>query len=138
MKATELRPGNLINKTSYVRGCPNTIVTLNGVNNQGFLNVTHLGEKVRLRAQSIHYFEPIILTDEWLLKFGFVYVGEFDEYRYRDETNWFGICDDCDSNGTKFYFFERQNMSTVVIESVHQLQNLYFALAREELTIKGL
>ncbi len=74
--------------------------------------------------------EPIPLTEEWLLKFGF-------------EKTWYGVEDalielqktekgyilsiNCNeyTEGKEFYY-------------VHQLQNLYFALTGEELTIKEL
>lgn len=80
-------------------------------------------------------FEPIPLTEEWLLKFGF------------EKSN----------NNTEFYTFDLSKLSIHLkskqyadgrtyfnswciiekqIEYVHQLQNLYFALTQEELKIK--
>ena len=70
----------------------------------------------------------IPLTEEWLLKFGFenIRIGVF--------INKIGVY----KAGLKFCynasFFEYYNL--VVIEHVHQLQNLYFYLTGEELTIK--
>ena len=74
-------------------------------------------------------FEPIPLTEEWLLKFGIyepigihnsmfsgLIIVEWNEY-------------------TKLYEFCVGDISLVFIKYVHQLQNLYFALTGEELTI---
>lgn len=79
-------------------------------------------------------FNPIPLTEEWLLKFGF-------ELLCRKSTN-----------GFKNTIFSMRNPSWSLMELdkgygvnfwqgnnllyVHQLQNLYFALTGEELTIK--
>lgn len=68
--------------------------------------------------------KPIPLTEEWLLKFGFDSLG----------TYGFGI--------GKFHVVNRLgkwcfpiNHELVYLKHVHQLQNLYFALAGEELQI---
>jgi len=81
-------------------------------------------------------FEPIELTEDWLLKFGF----EID-YMNRDIL----ICAYYGENPvTKDYILELKNTSDgwfyrngyFKIKTVHQLQNLTFALTGEELTIK--
>ncbi len=68
------------------------------------------------------HFEPIPLTEEWLVRAGFEF-DKIDGYWYIDEY-W-------------RYFFEGDvcflgNFSHAV-DYVHQLQNLYFALTGEEL-----
>lgn len=71
---------------------------------------------------------PIPLTEEWLVKFGF-------------EKQMFEPCNTYSKNrilidwrvvGNRFeeYFYKTE------VKYVHQLQNLYFALTGEELTIK--
>jgi hypothetical protein len=73
--------------------------------------------------------EPIPLTEEWLVKFGFEKNYSYSEYSsfydknnrfriesYKDGVIWF--CDLCE------------------IKSVHQFQNLYFALTEQELKVK--
>ena len=75
---------------------------------------------------------PILLTEEWLLKFGFekqmawTYCielkGNLKLVYYLGEKGW--------SIGNKNY----SDFSN--LQYVHQLQNLYFALTNEELTIK--
>lgn len=76
---------------------------------------------------------PIPLTEEWLLKFGFE----------KQENNWKRLCI---CNDWTYIYWERLvgielsvNKHSVMqphIKSVHQLQNLYFALTQEELTLK--
>ena len=69
-------------------------------------------------------FEPIPLTEEWLLKFG-----------YRKNTPFFtdgSIIEFYENNG--MLFCELPDNNTILhIKYVHQLQNLYFALTGEEL-----
>jgi hypothetical protein len=85
-------------------------------------------------------FEPIPLTEEWLLKFGCekvksdiptfsIVYGEFieDDYEHCLIINL-----DVDNN---FYIVIKG--VKLILKYVHQLQNLYFALTGEELTIKN-
>jgi len=74
--------------------------------------------------------EPIPLTEEWLLKFGFekndnnqfiLMEGSVDILFNKDLNGW--TCDGI-------------NFSINMTEHVHQLQNLYFALTGEELKLK--
>ena len=78
-----------------------------------------------------HKFQPIPLTEEWLLKFGFEKV----------KNNWMVL----DLIALKFTWERLAGLAVVLdneciycshIKSVHHLQNLYFALTGEELTIK--
>jgi hypothetical protein len=74
--------------------------------------------------------EPIPLTEEWLLKLGFdrgsdimgecYFINEKIEFVIYIEDEWL-----CYYTGSLM----------LEIETVHQLQNLYFALTGEELTI---
>lgn len=66
----------------------------------------------------------IPLTEEWLLKFGFER-NESGNYDKRLELFY----------GGNLYRF-RQGWTNVELKYVHQLQNLYFALTGEELTLK--
>jgi hypothetical protein len=82
--------------------------------------------------------EPIPLTEEWLLKFGFAYRNE-----HRGEgaildfktDNWktsLSVAFDYAKNGGDIAVLTCSRK----IKYVHQLQNLYFSLTGEELTIK--
>ena len=63
---------------------------------------------------------PIPLTKEWLVKFGF-----------ENKTKTFVLNNISIKQQTKGYFF----YLSMMIQHVHQLQNLYFALTGEELKI---
>lgn len=72
-------------------------------------------------------FEPIALTEEWLEKFGFKHYVDGETHEMY----------------TPFGVFEIQKHKTLIngneckhLQYVHQLQNLYFALTGEELTLK--
>lgn len=106
MEATELRIGNLVYPDmSYPE--PITVCS------KDFEDTTHL--------------EPIPLTEERLLEFGFDNLGAYGwgigifHIRFREIH--------------KFYFTIENRI--IRIKHVHQLQNLYFALTNEELTIKS-
>jgi hypothetical protein len=81
-------------------------------------------------------FEPIPLTEEWLLKFGFKKESDksltkndiaiFLDKRFK--TNLF-----LQENQDNFKWFSYE----CKIQYVHQIQNLYFALTGDELTIKN-
>jgi hypothetical protein len=79
------------------------------------------------KATSIHsikMLKPIPLTEEWLIRFGFTAKNKVDY-----ESNC-GILD-LESTDAGFLFDSR-----LVIEHVHTLQNLYFALTGQELEFK--
>lgn len=68
--------------------------------------------------------EPIPLTEEWLLKFGFEPLGS-SRFDFKIFTYYL-------YDGS----FYNQSSRLSTIKYVHQLQNLYFALTGEELKIK--
>ena len=76
------------------------------------------------------YFEPVPLTEEWLLKFGFenkkhgIKRGVLKSYKIHGNT--FNLS----NSGNIYYGFK-----SMQIQYVHQLQNLIFALTGEELTL---
>lgn len=116
MKASELRIGNL--------------VKWNGNDYEVSLNTfyTEVSSNSMLEELS-----PIPLTEEWLVKLGF----EFDVF-YQKHSNGI-ICiywldKVCLVSWCKYH---RQDLLRYKYpEYVHELQNLYFALKGEELTIK--
>ena len=81
--------------------------------------------------------DPIPLTEEWLIKFGFNLdegVGVWFGPKYAEPAYYFTLWA---SYGKHPVRFTRNNPSdTIDILYVHQLQNLYFALTGEELTIE--
>lgn len=103
----ELRIGNLIfNHYNNVK----TVFTINKNMNNG------------------HPLNPIPLTEEWLIKFGF------------EKTDFGGKCFSYGDiliypNESEYRLFAHQYIKGA-LKYVHQLQNLYFALTGEELTLK--
>lgn len=121
MKANEIRINNYLNFT-----CSDPIkqvqVDKGYFLSQGFWRDLHDG-----------CFKPIPLTEEWLLNLG-IKKKEFDDY-YTLSENYWGIHISKSDNG-KFDVHIRNEYMLCEIKHVHQLQNLYFALTGEKLTIK--
>lgn len=94
------------------------------------ISVRHLQMMVEGQAE----FDPIPLTEEWLLKMGFelVEIGARPKYFIKP----------CGTNQMILYNFkeftrvEIVNQSITTLKNVHQLQNLFYALTSQELTIK--
>jgi len=119
MKENELRIGNLLDLYG-------TIATLQG---EDFYHHYSINERKLSR------FKPIPLTEEWLLKFGFIKYGTLhDSYR----LNPFIV--ELDILGNHYTFRKIMNKEESILlkemKHVHQLQNLYFALTEKELNIK--
>lgn len=91
----------------------------------------------------LDYYDPIPLTEEWLLRFGFeklVFNSEVTGYGFEylialiEKDEYIVVCDDM-SVGT----YSSGDFAHVIYPNkyhIHQLQNLYVALTGEELTIK--
>ena len=81
--------------------------------------------KILFHNEKYHHYKPIQLTEEWLVKFGFI---------KRTPTGYYF---DMGRMSINLPDFEYKNIRIdVKLKYVHQLQNLYFALTGEELTIK--
>jgi hypothetical protein len=126
MKTNELRLGNYIYwNIPEKQGVVHIIVTLSS----GKINT------IPISLGNINDYQPIPLTEEWLLKFGFEKRDEkYYLLRYLIEE---GISQFFD-NGMSFRITTSNTESThaASIKYVNQLQNLYFALTNTELTIK--
>ena len=131
MQANELRIGN------WVQHPDNS--NPHQVNAYGILNQSEKG-----------IFEPISLTEDWLLKFGFQSTyEEFDEEDFPCVVEYWLFTDsvtrfEIDYATRTGYTVNIANVPTghaLIIrrklESVHQLQNLYFALTGTELELKN-
>ena len=86
------------------------------------------------KAANISEIEPISLTEEWLLKFG------FKKRKNRHLFHWENkiVVSEYKDEFEKFFFPKTgyDIRFSNEIKCVHQLQNLYFALIQEELKIK--
>jgi hypothetical protein len=132
MKANELRIGNLV-----LTDRNNSIKTI--VEVRSFIvSVEYIRTDTNCKHQSMVDYErliPIPITEAWLLKFGFEKDNSENNKTYLSPT--------VNGNRIKIYFnrfgvakFTMNMFHQIEIEYVHQLQNLYFALTGEELTIK--
>ncbi len=136
MKASELRIGNKI--ISY-----GSVTTVESVSNKG-INTTASdnGKPYGMHSSTIEWdeFEPIPLTEEWLLKMKFIkYGGSSTGIGYYSTTiknsitrleNYLEVWT---GKYPVFHVRVGEVGYTNKIEYVHQLQNLYFALTGEEL-----
>lgn len=122
MKANELRIGNYLMSNGFEVQIDCIQPTM----------LAKVGENFYTK---IDLFEPIPLTEEWLLKFG------FNEHRTSDV--WFAK--EWGTNGVEIIKYDIHYEKYIyllgaglakVLEHVHQLQNLYFALTGHELEIK--
>lgn len=119
MKATELRIGNYVMASTYMKIDAKFIYEYSIVGGD---------------------YKPIPLTEDILLKCGFVQCLP-DETYYTVNPNDFHIR--IEKNELKnnenvlwVYFDEQEDHPITCIFELHQLQNLYFALTETELTIK--
>jgi len=75
-----------------------------------------------LQSGLLKRIKPIPITEKWILKLGFEPTGfdsySFDGYEFSFENN---------------SFFNKTVLVKKYVNSVHQLQNLYFALTGKEL-----
>lgn len=125
MKAEELRIGNyLLND--------NCIVRVEHIMFSDYCLVkTKQNNSITARYELI---KPIPLTEEWLLKFGFVKNKISNEWHFGEFSIW--KLSPSDPSKSKIILNLMFDIDNPEIKSVHQLQNIYFALTGEELTIK--
>ncbi len=121
LKESDLRMGNFIKVISTTKTFDPFITQAKGC------------DIVRIEEKSFNYwnYEPVILNEEWLLKFGFKKTIGSSESNFTNGVYNIFI----NSLGeVNFYFFKEGDWYQK-IDYVHQLQNLYFALTGHELTI---
>lgn len=118
MKANELRIGNYINGG----GCPRIVISIekDGCISEPIDNST---------VDFSKGIEPIPLTEEWLVKFGWELTPLNASFKRYNRKSGFMIIEVYDDN--KFW------AEYIYVKYVHQLQNLYFSLTGEELEIKN-
>jgi hypothetical protein len=106
MKANELRIGNWYHWYAFGK------------------NYEYQVEAIDL-IQNYKNFEPIPLTEEWLIRFGFegtefmIAKGNFIYHKGNKTLTWFGVM-----------------LLNSLWDEVHKFQNLHFALTGEELELK--
>lgn len=128
IKIEELRIGNYICVNNNGHPCRVTELTT--------MSCTVESIKENNKEPYVKTMNTIPLTEEWLLKFGF----EKNEDLGNENINWelpnsyYFIQEHLDVE--EFIFYGQENCIEKQIKYVHQLQNLYFALTNEELTMK--
>jgi len=118
MKATDLRLGNLVYNDSKI-----VEVDLKGLEKQ-----------VTFNSVGDSWYQPIILSEELLLRCGFGYETDYDQdnvFKYIDVENGFTAVE---------YVLEDKmlliDMMCIKCESLHTLQNIWFAISSKELKIR--
>lgn len=131
IKAHEIRIGNKVQFND-----PNTknsgVGTIDGIrveeNKEGYYSIPENSLFSAINEKNV---SGVLLTKEWLVKFGFEIQENTPFYpmvaRRKDGFNVF--VDDG-------YLYFASGVKRVKITSVHQLQNLYFAIFGEEIKLK--
>ena len=110
MKASEFRLSNLITFEGIT-------VKFEELIQDSISSDTELDERI----------QPILLTKEWLLKFGFELI---ECYNFKKGS--FIVY----SGHREFHFWSIKGIDVPPIYFIHQLQNLYFALTGKELCVE--
>jgi hypothetical protein len=128
MEATELRINNLVNAVMTNKVYSIDLWALNVIEEGNYQNSHNTKTKV---------FKPIPLTEEWLLKFGFK--SDDISWEYSKRLGNFYIMYDIEINSIYINDGSRYDGADIPneIKHVHQLQNLYFALTGQELTLNN-
>ena len=111
MKVEELRVGNLIYSTMYLK------YFVVDVDLDFFYDL--LKESI-----SIKNFAPIPFTNEWLDRFGF---------EKRDNSNWWHKGNFTYWQDQNTWYWRMEAINPDLTRYVHQIQNLYYSLTGEEL-----
>lgn len=117
MEANELRIGNLLQRKRDYK-----VITVEEVLSTRICYYNPDLSSFKPIAADLNGFEPVVLTEEWLVKCGF---------RKMSESIY--VCDTFSLLKTEFCF---KYDGFTELCYVNQLQNLHFALTGEELTIK--
>ena len=127
LDAKDLRIGNLILVHNHY------VATIERIGKD--IGVKTYGEKIsQIDYIELQYLTPIELTDEWLLRFGFER-HELDNWFYLKIINdWTRL--NININGSVCELSISNHGAVINVTYVHQLQNLYFALTGQELTLK--
>jgi hypothetical protein len=123
MKASELGIGNLLQPKKEYHNQFHGAGNVTSIEESKFVILDHYPGK---------WFEPIPLTEEWLLKFGFEHEDDYLELQINEHLSIIYV-------GYLALMIDGViiQVNNTNSDKVHQLQNLYFALTGEELTLKS-
>lgn len=130
MQVNELRIGNYVNVPTQ----PNPVQVVCSIM-PAHAGTSHTIEHLKNGGYLTPYelINPIPLTDEWLLKFGFDVIEEL--MIYANKTHCLVELPQPTGGWVFMPFCSKDSNTYITIQYVHQLQNLCFALTGEELTI---
>jgi hypothetical protein len=135
MKKQELRLGNLVEYPGWNKDGTQAIFKVRDIFWEGD-KIALTNGIIQLPNTSIDFIEPIPLTEEWLVKFGFEKYGLMhNSYR----KNPFIVEEGFITND--YYTFRKiiNKEESILLKEfnyVHQLQNLFWVLCGKELTLK--
>lgn len=126
MKASELRLGNLVLCNTSI-GFVNTIVSVCNLSSDEIVCSYKPTKQFIFCKDAL--FEPIPLTEGWLLDFGF---DKINEYCFGNDKL---IIESLmvNKHSCRYRINPNESVRIVELHYVHQLQNLYFALTGKEL-----
>mgnify|MGYP003670777804 CR=1 FL=1 len=145
MEAKELRIGNLVHYNANQKEVGTITGMQSAVSKQCYI---YLNNRIN-SVLDLEEIKPIPLTDEWLFKFGFIKMKNYRTKQlghskydwFKDNTQFFSIekHHSGDFNeGETFYPTFTFNNCSFALQYVHQLQNLYFSLTKDELKINDI
>lgn len=121
MKPNELRIGNMVN----LKNCNQ--VNIIAINDS---QISYWNDGYNDIYENIDHFEPIPITEEWLKKCG------FDEnFATINLINFYEVYFERYENDIYLMTTNNPNEYTIKIDYVHQLQNIYFTLTGNEISI---
>lgn len=125
MKSEELRIGNCLTSEFILDKVNDNRIEVVEILRESIIAIDY--DCALLHCIPLDKINPVPLTEDRLLKFGFTsHYGGFNnkiKIEMHDSGRWILVCDD-------------KTVPTPFIDFIHQLQNLYFALTGEELTLK--
>jgi hypothetical protein len=133
MKIIELRIGNIVGFKNR-DDCYCVVTDLSSAGGIHLIRKFYDGDEDD-QPEVIDDITPIPLTEEWLLKFGFNNINS-KEYGIKCGSCWMSLSNPKNMGEWQdcyCWIFDR--FKFIELKYVHQLQNLYFALTGEELTI---
>lgn len=130
-KQIKLSEGDLVLWDRSNERLPNEVVEIYNITRTTIRVYTDIEglDEVQLNRSSI---KPIPITEEWLVRFGFKINSGVSSREFLMKN--IKVCNHYEKG---FLFIVDWWHSGIMIQSVHQLQNLYFALTGEELILKS-
>lgn len=135
MDIKELRVGNFVTidnpKHPFLLGVTVTIVGIQSDGRADSVRIGHVADNTM--GQLLKFVNPVPITPEILAAFGFR-----DIFEVLEDTppQWVIESDDIYITQKENGYFATVGKREILMDSVHQLQNLYFALTGEELEYK--